>query len=259
MRPTLADYRGHAWFLGTPKGRNYFQRLFSLGKTGRADWKSWRLPSTANPWIPADEIEAARLDMSEEMFKQEFEGYPADDGGCPFSLKCIEECIQPMSPNEPVVWGVDLAKSQDFTVAVGLDDEGRVCRLERWQGPWRETERRLVDLIGETYACVDSTGVGDPIVEVLQAECPYVEGFKFTRPSKQQLMEGLAVAIHTNSIGFPDGWMRAELEAFEYTHTPTGVRYEASAGLHDDGVCALALAQHARGQVVRNAFTYRVL
>jgi hypothetical protein len=40
----------------------------------------------------------------------------------------------------------------------------------------------------------------------------------------------------------PDGWLRAELEAFGYEHTRTGVRYEAPPGLHDDGVCALALA-----------------
>lgn len=259
LRPTLADYQGAAWFLGTPKGRNYFQKLFTLGQGGRPDWKSWRLPSTDNPYIPAAEIEAARSDMSVEMFRQEFEGYPADDGGCPFNLKHIEECVGPLSSAEPAVWGVDLAKSHDWTVACGLDDEGRVCRLERWQAPWRETEARLIDLIGETYAAVDSTGVGDPVVEVLQASCPFVEGFKFTRLSKQQLMEGLSVAIHTNTIAFPDGWLRAELEAFEYTITPTGVRYEAPSGLHDDGVCALALALHAKSQHARHQFTFKVI
>jgi len=37
------------------------------------------------------------------------------------------------------------------------------------------------------------------------------------------------------------------LEAFEYAATRTGVRYGAPQGLHDDAVCALALArQHFR-------------
>ena len=42
-------------------------------------------------------------------------------------------------------------------------------------------------------------------------------------------------------IAVPD-----ELETFEYVYTRTGVRYSAPDGLHDDCVCALALAVHAR-------------
>jgi hypothetical protein len=36
-----------------------------------------------------------------------------------------------------------------------------------------------------------------------------------------------------------------ELEQFEYQYTRTGVRYAAAEGLHDDCVCALALAVRA--------------
>ena len=36
------------------------------------------------------------------------------------------------------------------------------------------------------------------------------------------------------------------LEEFEFEYTRTGVRYCAPVGLHDDGVCALALAQSKR-------------
>lgn len=259
IRPTLTDYRGSAWLLGTPKGRGYFFRLFGKGESGDTDWKSWRLPTLSNPFMPPEEVESARKDLPPEVFAQEYEGIPADDGGCPFNIKAIGDCVQPMSSSDPVVWGIDLAKSQDYTVAVGLDDEGYVCRLERWQGSWRQTEQRLAELIGETYALVDSTGVGDPIVETLQAKCPAVEGFKFTQLSKQQIMEGLAVAIQTNAIHFPDGWLRLELEAFEYTYTRTGVRYEAPSGTHDDGVCALALAQHARANAAASAFHFRVI
>jgi hypothetical protein len=39
-----------------------------------------------------------------------------------------------------------------------------------------------------------------------------------------------------------------ELETFEYEYTRTGVRYSAPEGLHDDCVCALALAVHKRGR-----------
>jgi hypothetical protein len=69
-----------------------------------------------------------------------------------------------------------------------------------------------------------------------------VEGFRFTGPSKQQLMEGLAVAIQQQQVHYPDGPIVNELEAFEYVYTRTGVSYSAPEGLHDDCVCALALA-----------------
>ena len=50
----------------------------------------------------------------------------------------------------------------------------------------------------------------------------------------------------------PAGWLPAELEAFEFTYTQYGVKYEAPSGLHDDGVMALGLALHGwdRVQVV---------
>jgi hypothetical protein len=55
-------------------------------------------------------------------------------------------------------------------------------------------------------------------------------------------MEGLAVAIQQGAVHFPDGPIVSELNAFEYEYTRTGVRYGAPHGMHDDCVCALALA-----------------
>lgn len=245
IRPTLADYQGDAWFLGTPKGRGYFHRLFAKGEHGEPDWRSWRLPTSSNPHIPPDEIEAARRDLPEAAFRQEFLGIPADDGGNPFGLGSIAACVGELSDGEPVAWGWDLAKSQDYTAGIALDAEGRVCRLEHFQRPWRETIRRIRE-VTHAPALVDSTGVGDPVLEELQAGSVWFEGYKFTSQSKQQIMEGLAVGIQREEIQFPDGPLRHELELFEYEYTRTGVRYSAPQGFHDDLVCALALAWHHR-------------
>jgi hypothetical protein len=76
----------------------------------------------------------------------------------------------------------------------------------------------------------------------LQRKYNRIYGFKFTQSSKQQLMEGLASALHTRQITIPDGILRRELDVFEYEYTRTGVRYSAPDGMHDDCVCALALA-----------------
>jgi hypothetical protein len=246
IRPTLADRKGRALFLGTPKGTADFHRLYleAEGDTS-GEWAAFRLASATNPHIDPAEIEAARRMLPPAVFAQEFEGVPAEDGGNPFGLDAIRECIGSLSSAAVDVWGVDLAKSQDWTVAVGLDAEGRVCRLERWQGPWSVTRERLARMIGDKAAQIDSTGVGDPIVEDLRKVCRRVEGFKFTSQSKQQLMEGLQLAIQTREISYPDGWLRSELESFGFRYSGRAVSYEATVG-HDDGVCALALAVLAR-------------
>lgn len=248
MRATLADRKGRALFLGTPKGTGDFHRLYleAEGDT-TGEWRAFRIGSVLNPHLDPSEIEAARRMLPIEVFAQEFEGVPAEDGGNPFGLDAIRECIAPMPETAVECWGVDLAKSQDWTVAVGLDGEGRVCRLDRWQGPWSVTRERLARMIGDKPAQIDSTGVGDPIVEDLRKVCRRVEGFKFTSQSKQQLMEGLQLAIQTREIRFPDGWLRSELEAFGFRYSGRAVSYEATVG-HDDGVCALALAVLARRQ-----------
>lgn len=252
IRPTLTDFKGRAIFLGTPKGRGEFIRLHSKGEAGDADWASFRCPTTDNPYIDAAEVEDARRDLPDEVFAQEYEGVPADDGGNPFGLAAIASCVGPLSDAEPVTWGVDLARAVDFTVAVGLDKQGRVCALERWnQRSWSDTTDRLVALIGKLPAWIDATGVGDPIVEKIAKVCPKAEGFKFTSESKQHLMERLAAEIQGERITFPDGVLRAELEVFEFEYRNGRVRYNAPAGFHDDCVCALALAVHGMGELAK--------
>jgi hypothetical protein len=243
VRPTLTDYQGDAWFLSTPYGHNDFHRLWVRGQQGDEGWASWQMPTAANPYMLPEEIEEARIGMPADAFSQEYLAEFLADAANPFGVDAIRSCVSDLAIGEPVIaWGVDLAKSTDHTVAIGLGAGGRAVAFQRWQSDWRNTTARLAAMIGDTPALVDSTGVGDPIVEELQARCPLVEGYKFTQQSKQQLMEGLAVAIQRHEVTYPDGPIVRELEVFEYEYTRTGVRYTAPEGMHDDCVDALALA-----------------
>ena len=121
------------------------------------------------------------------------------------------------------------------------------------------SKRKLIEIIGDKPALIDSTGVGDPIVEELQRSLQLVQSFKFTSQSKQQIMEGLASRIQSVGIQFPDGWLRDELDSFEFEYSRTGVRYSAPSGSHDDGVCALALAVRLIGTTTRNTLEVRII
>lgn len=254
IRPTLVDLKGEALFLGTPKGRRHgFITLFNRGLTEDADWQSFRASTLENPYIPAEEVEIARRELPAEVFAQEFEGIPVDDGANPFGLDAIKKAVKRFDPREAVVYGLDLARSSDYTVVVGLDAWRRVVVLERWQSPWASTKTRVHGMVGATPVIGDATGVGDAIVADLQAMGVAITPHVFTQSSKLRLMQRLIAALQNEEVVIPDTdsarWLVAELEAFEFEYTPHGVRYAAPPGLHDDGVMALALALHGWDRV----------
>lgn len=250
IRSTLTATRGPVRIIGNVKGRkNWAYRLARRAESGEPGWHYSRITATdaVNAGVlDEDEIDEARRDLPADVFKQLYMAEPADDEGNPFGIDAIRACFAPVSDARSEVYGIDLAKSLDWTVIHGLDAGGYTSQWDRFQLPWEATTPRVEQAIGNTPAYVDSTGVGDPIVERLQKSRPQVEGFTFTGPSKQRLMEGLSVAIHNREVYFPEGVVSAELEAFEYEYTRTGVRYSAPEGLHDDCVMALALAVHGK-------------
>lgn len=264
VRSTVTKTRGPVRIIGNVKGRrNWAYRLAREAEAGTPGMHYARI--TAHDAIEAgvldaEEIERARRDLPAEVFQQLYMAKPADDEGNPFGLDHIRACIAPLSTANPVAWGWDLAKSLDYTVGIGLDATGAVCRFERFQDSWDHTERRIREAVGHVPALVDATGVGDPIVERLKADHARIEGCVMTSLRKQQLMEGLQAAIHGREVRFPAGHIVQELEVFEYEYRRTGVRYGAPAGLHDDCVVALALAIErfrTRGSGVRIRFLYR--
>jgi hypothetical protein len=255
IRPTLVDLSGKALFLGTPRGRRHgFVVLFNRGNDEtEPDWASFRAKTIENPYIPPEEVEAARKELSPAMFAQEFEGIPADDGANPFGLEAIRSSLGEMSKEPVVVYGVDLARSIDFTVLVGFDAYRRVAFIDRWQAPWATTKERIRVRVGDTPVVADATGVGDAIVADLQGMGVVVTPHVFTQSSKLRLMQRLVAAFQGKELTLPDGddyqWLTSEMEAFEFTYTATGVRYEAPSGFHDDGVMAVALALHGWDRV----------
>lgn len=246
VRSTLTATKGPVRLIGNVKGRkNFFYQLSRKAESGEPNMAYHVITAydaVEGGVVTLEEIEDAKRLLPEGVFNELYLCKPSDDGGNPFGLRAIREAVGPLSKEPPVCWGWDLAKSVDWTVGIALDAQGRVCRFERFQKPWQETIVYIAAETNDLPALVDSTGVGDPVLEALQKLGRRFEGFKFSSSSKQQLMEGLAVAIQQRQITFPDGIIAMELEQFEFEYTRTGVRYSAPEGAHDDCVCSLALA-----------------
>lgn len=253
IRTTLSSTGGKCKFIGNVKGKkNWGHKLAMKAKFDNKDFAYFKITAydAANagmktkdgrPFI--EEIEAAKSDLPENVFKELYLAEPSEDGSNPFGIEFIKKQIKPISTNPTVCYGIDLAKSHDYTVIIGLDNDGAVSHLDRFQLDWGQTKQRIINTVMGKNTLIDSTGVGDAIVEDLQRECSTITGFKFSQSSKQSLMEGLAFDIQNGKISYPDGIIVNELEQFEFWYTNTGVKYSAPAGVHDDCVCSLALAR----------------
>ena len=252
VRPMLADNKGWAIFISTPKGHNWFYDLYLAGlNEDTKEWKSWHHPTRINKYIAESEIEQSRKDMSRRLFQQEFEAEFLDDETSVF--KGIRKCAigvekLPIAGRFYVI-GVDLAKTVDFTVLTVIDALTReVVAFQRFQDvSWPEQKGKiqyLANLYNRALVWMDATGVGDPIYDDLVISNVSVEGYKFTNESKHKLVEQLAIAIEQRLITFPNiDVLTKELFEYEYNITPKGrIEYSAPEGKHDDCVISLGLA-----------------
>lgn len=256
VRTTVTATRGKLRIIGNVKGRrNWFYMLARRAESGEPNMTYKKMTAhhaVAAGILAQEEVDDAKRMLPEMVFRELYLAEPSDDGSNPFGLAAIRKCIAPLSNRSPAVWGWDLAKHVDWTVGIALDAEGDCCRFERFQLPWPETIDKIKMVTARKPALVDSTGVGDPVLDFLQKEpgSDY-EGYTFNPSSKQKLMEGLAVAIQSGTVTFPEGVIVRELEDFEFEYTRTGVRYSAPEGYHDDCVMGLALAKMHLGLAKR--------
>jgi hypothetical protein len=255
IRPTLTDFKGDAIFLSTPRGKNYFYSLYL--RSGEQGWQSFKYTTYDNPHIDPSEIDQAKSMLPYAVFQQEYMANPAENAANPFGYDNIDKCIAPLTENKPEIFGIDLAKTVDWTVIIGLDKDGKTCYVDRFQADWGTTKMKIKAL-PNVQKVIDSTGVGDSVVEDLQRDNVYCYPYKFTSTSKQELMRGLQISLHQGSVSFPSGVIEEELKIIEYQYSSHGVKYSAPQGFHDDCVMSLALAIYGYNKFKPNTPLYYV-
>ena len=252
IRPTLSDYRGDAWFFSTPKGHNGFWQMYQLGQDNQQpDWQTWQMPTSANPYIDAGEIEAMRDTMPEMVYQQEILATFLDDAGGVFrrvmDAATATEQEEAQSGHEYVI-GVDWGQSRDFTVLAVIDITTReLCHLDRFnQIDYTVQRGRLVALCERfrpIQVLAELNAMGQPIVEQLQRDGLPMHGFTTTNATKAAAVDALALSFERGDIRIlPEPVLIGELQAYEMSKTKTGLRsFSAPAGMHDDTVMALAI------------------
>jgi hypothetical protein len=256
IRPALADRRGKALFLSTPKGiGNWFWKIYGYGRDpDRSEWQSWTFPTASNPHIPPEEIEAARAELPERVFQQEFLAEFTADFGAVFRNVTERAMVTPQSepqPNQRIIFGVDWARIDDFTVIAILDATTRqLVALDRFNGiGWGLQRGRIVSLAQRWQPAAiwaEANSIGAPNIEALQAEGLPIYPFTMTAAAKDDLINSLALALerdHDPLTIIPDPVLIHELQSYSLERLPSGrFRYNAPPGDHDDTVIAAALA-----------------
>ena len=74
LRPTLSDVQGTALFIGTPEGKNHFYDIWiAAQRDDMEEWEAFQFNSLDNPIIKETELNEARLTMTAEGYRQEYE------------------------------------------------------------------------------------------------------------------------------------------------------------------------------------------
>lgn len=268
---TTTRTRGPLRLIGNVRGRATRHYQYSrLGESGEPGFAYHRI--TADDAIEAGLFDDADLDMARRtlphaIFRELYYCEPADDGGNPFGIDSIRaacELCNGRPSNQPVaVWGLDIARKRDYAVLIGLDRNRHVAQLHRWHGlsygALVESVKSAVGAGVKTAVYYDATGVGDAVGDQLIAAKINAEPFIFSNASKQGIIEGLALALQQGRTTVIDGIHRTELEAFEYDVRLGRVIYSAPSNMHDDTVCAHALAWYGAERLGITATSRRLM
>lgn len=117
VRPALADRKGDALFIGTPKGRNHFYDLYKLALESDDEMhKAWHFTSYDNELLDPEEIDQAKSTMSSFAFRQEFLASFEAAGSEIFKEEWIQ--VDPEEPSDGEYFiAVDLAGFADVAKA----------------------------------------------------------------------------------------------------------------------------------------------
>jgi len=209
LRPALSDRQGKALFISTPKGFNHFWELYKQAEISR-EWAAFQFPTSSNPFIKAEEIEAARLQLPALVFRQEYLAEFVQLQGALFQREWLSNILDEL-PEAHYVRAWDLAASTktlaDYTagVKVGLCQDGMLVVADVVRGRWEWPD--IVKVIGATAKSdgpavvqgIEDVGTQKGMLQLLQRE-PSLTGLAF-----------VPVQVHADKVTRCNPWLaRAE-------------------------------------------------
>ncbi len=152
IRPMLSTTRGHALFIGTPKGFDHFRDAYLLGQPGgEAGYRSFLYTTEDGGNVPAEELEAARRQLDERTFRQEYCGSFETYAGRVIYAFGRHEHVRPVryDPSRTVHVGIDF-NINPMSATVWQEQGDVVCQIDEIVLPTSNTDE-LADEISCRY------------------------------------------------------------------------------------------------------------
>jgi hypothetical protein len=123
IRPAMSDKQAWGVFAGTPKGKNQFWEIYETATRLPSEWFLLRLPASTSGLLPATELAAAKAQLAEDQYLQEYEcSFEAAILGAFFGKEMREAQDQgritnvPHDPNLPTYTAWDLGFRDDTAI-----------------------------------------------------------------------------------------------------------------------------------------------
>lgn len=242
LRATVLIKGKKVLLISTPKGKNHFYTLFNLDGINE-QYKSFKM-SSYDGLAEKEEIDGARYTLPEHIFRQEYLAEFVDNGSGVFSNVPILDT----NHGSKFYAGIDLGRADDYTVLTILNEKGNMVYCDRWRhNTWQNIINAMLPILSrfKPRVLIEVNSIGDVIFEQLGKVYASVYPFVTTSKSKQDIVEGLQVAIQNKEFTLLDlEWLKKEFDLFTYEYSPKtrSIKYSAPTGFHDDGVMSCCLA-----------------
>jgi hypothetical protein len=216
-------------------------------------WHVEILPVTKTHAVPEIDLLEQKSSMSDALYKQEYECDFTENASAVF--KDVRSRTYPLlsyTHNDLSMYqiGVDLAKANDDTVITPFDlSKFQVCPQDAFNQIDYTLQKTKIEAAFYRYnkpvIVMDSTGVGQPIVDDLLNKGINIAPYIFTYNSRNELLINLQILLEQNKIKIPDDpELIDQLESMVWNVTAQGrSRIELQDdSKKDDRVMSLALA-----------------
>ena len=249
--PILAENGGWAVFIFTPRGKNHAYELLIKAQKN-PNWYVEILPVSKTRALSEDILLEEKMNMTQEYFDQEYECDFTSNASAVFQdvrSRTYPEREYEFNDVGKYQLGVDLAKSNDYTVITPFDlttfKVGPQDSFNQIDYTLQKTKIEAAFLRhNKGRVVMDSTGVGVPIVDDLLNKGINIAPYTFTFNSRNELLTNLQILLEQNKIKIPDDEeLLQQLEAAIWDISPNGrSKVVVPEPMHDDRMMSLALA-----------------
>ncbi len=256
--PALTDHKGRAYFLSTPRGRNWFYDIYKKGDSRSSpidrddQYKSWNFTSYNNPYISSKVIDDTKKSTPDRFFRQEYLAEFLTDSGTVFR-GVIDASTAPYCDPYPgsFVFGIDWGRKEDYTVIsvfdVILRTQVNLYRMSKVDFVKQVAFlKEIVDEWQPFMIGAEENSMGIPVIDFVRAEGIKVKPIYMTNKRKKEIIELLSLNIEKENITLLNEPIQIrELQAYQMETTKGGnITFNAASGYHDDTVIATGISNY---------------